>query len=80
MRFLADLYNPLTIPPTLVKALDKAVDAAYNKQAFTNEDKTLIRPFELYEKNIQIFVCKDRRGRKGKKGSRYLSSGQNKKK
>ena len=37
---LADLYNPLTMPPALVKAhneLDKAVDAAYSKQNFSTE-------------------------------------------
>lgn len=50
---LADLYNPLTMPPTLVKAhneLDKAVDASYSKQAFTSEAKRMEFLFELYEK------------------------------
>lgn len=50
---LADLYNPLTMPPALVKAhneLDKAVDAAYSKQAFTSEAKRMEFLFELYEK------------------------------
>jgi hypothetical protein len=49
----ADLYNPLTMPPALVKAhneLDKAVDAAYSKQAFTSEAKRMEFLFELYEK------------------------------
>ena len=34
---LADLYDPLTMPPELVKAhqaLDRAVDAAYGKTTF----------------------------------------------
>ena len=50
---LADLYDPLTMPPALVKAhneLDKAVDAAYSKQAFTSEAKRMEFLFELYEK------------------------------
>jgi hypothetical protein len=50
---LADLYNPLTMPPALVKAhneLDKAVDAAYSKQVFTSEAKRMEFLFELYEK------------------------------
>lgn len=50
---LADLYSPLTMPPALVKAhneLDKAVDSAYSKQAFTSEAKRMEFLFELYEK------------------------------
>ena len=50
---LADLYDPLTMPPTLVKAhneLDKAVDLAYRKQPFTTEAKRMEFLFELYEK------------------------------
>jgi hypothetical protein len=50
---LADLYNPLTMPPTLVKAhneLDKAVDLAYRPQAFANETKRIEFLFELYDK------------------------------
>ena len=50
---LADLYNPLTMPPALVKAhneLDKAVDMAYRPQAFANETKRIEYLFELYDK------------------------------
>ncbi len=50
---LADLYDPLTMPPTLVKAhneLDKAVDLAYRPQAFTSEANRMVFLFELYEK------------------------------
>ncbi|HRO76965.1 MAG TPA: N-6 DNA methylase [Crocinitomicaceae bacterium] len=50
---LADLYDPLTMPPALVKAhneLDKAVDLAYRSQAFTNEASRMEFLFELYEK------------------------------
>ena len=50
---LADLYDPLTMPPVLVKAhneLDKAVDTAYRSQPFTSEAKRMEFLFELYEK------------------------------
>jgi hypothetical protein len=50
---LADLYDPLTMPPSLVKAhneLDKAVDLAYRPQAFLSEAKRMEFLFELYEK------------------------------
>ncbi|MDX2190987.1 MAG: DNA methyltransferase [Bacteroidota bacterium] len=50
---LADLYDPLTMPPALVKAhneLDKAVDLAYRPQPFTTEANRMEFLFELYEK------------------------------
>lgn len=50
---LADLYDPLTMPPALVKAhneLDKAVDLAYRPQPFISEAKRMEFLFELYEK------------------------------
>jgi type I restriction-modification system DNA methylase subunit len=49
---LADLYDPLTMPPKLVKAhqeLDKAVDLCYRPQAFINETARLEYLFELYD-------------------------------
>lgn len=48
---LADLYDPLTMPPKLVKAhqqLDKAVDLCYRPQAFTTETARIEFLFELY--------------------------------
>lgn len=50
---LADLYDPNTMPPLLVKAhqaLDKAVDQCYRSQPFTSEAKRIEFLFELYEK------------------------------
>lgn len=50
---LADLYDPLSMPPALVKAhneLDKAVDLAYRSQPFTSEANRMEFLFELYEK------------------------------
>jgi hypothetical protein len=70
---LADLHNPLTMPPALVKAhneLDKAVDAAYSKQAFTSEAKRMEFLFELYEKyTAGLFVHRQAQGKKVKKKS-----------
>jgi hypothetical protein len=42
---LADLYDPLTMPPILIKAhneLDKAVDLAYRPQPFTSEANRMV--------------------------------------
>jgi type I restriction-modification system DNA methylase subunit len=50
---LAGLYDPLTMPASLVKAhneLDKAVDLAYRSQLFTSEANRMVFLFELYEK------------------------------
>ncbi|PVW13167.1 class I SAM-dependent DNA methyltransferase [Marixanthomonas spongiae] len=49
---LADLYDPLTMPPNLVKAhqaLDKAVDVCYRPQPFTNETGRIEYLFTLYD-------------------------------
>jgi hypothetical protein len=51
---LADLYDPLTMPPALIKAhndLDKAVDLAYRPQPFTSEANRMEYLFALYEKH-----------------------------
>jgi hypothetical protein len=50
---LSDLYDPLTMPPALIKAhneLDKVVDFVYRPQAFTSEANRVEFLFELYEK------------------------------
>lgn len=49
---LADLYDPLLMPPELLKAhraLDVAVDAAYGRK-FTNDSDRVTHLFELYQK------------------------------
>lgn len=65
---LSDLYNPLTMPPDLVKAhneLDKAVDSAYSKQVFTSDAKRMEFLFELYEKyTAGIFGGEKKKGKK----------------
>ncbi|NWJ46508.1 MAG: class I SAM-dependent DNA methyltransferase [Chloroflexi bacterium] len=49
---LADLYDPLTMPPALVKAhrvLDKAVDTAYRKPPFDTELQRVEYLFNMYK-------------------------------
>lgn len=53
---LADLYDPKSMPPELVKAhqsLDKAVDAAYGKTTFKTEADRVAFLFELYQSLVQ---------------------------
>jgi hypothetical protein len=59
---LAELYNPLKTPPSLVKAhneLDKAVDLAYRSQPFTTEANRMVFLFELYEKYTADLFTKE---------------------
>ncbi len=49
---LADLYDPLTMPPSLRRAhtkLDKAVDGLYRKAAFASDSERVELLFGLYE-------------------------------
>jgi hypothetical protein len=60
---LADLYDPLTMPPVLIKAhneLDKAVDLAYRSQPFTSEANRMVFLFELYEKYTADLFTKEK--------------------
>lgn len=53
---LADLYDPLTMPPALAKAhkaLDRAVDKLYAKTPFTTDAERVAMLFELYQKATQ---------------------------
>jgi hypothetical protein len=65
---LADLYDPLTMPPALVKAhadLDRAVDLCYRPQPFQNDRQRVEHLFMLYERLSAplIPVAKKRRGK-----------------
>ncbi|MFZ2397390.1 MAG: DNA methyltransferase [Smithella sp.] len=56
---LADLYDPLTMPPVLLKAhqhLDKTVDAAYGKTNFQTEAQRVAFLFELYQRYTSLFA------------------------
>ena len=49
---LADLYDPLAMPPELVRAhqtLDRTVDAAYGKKSFASEAERVAFLFERYQ-------------------------------
>lgn len=61
---LADLYDPNTMPPVLVKAhqaLDKAVDLCYRPQPFTSEAKRIEFLFELYDKYTAGLFVKEKK-------------------
>ncbi len=66
---LADLYDPLTMPPALATAhagLDRAVDRCYRKEAFRSDRERVEHLFAMYEKlTAPIFPIspKMRRGR-----------------
>jgi hypothetical protein len=50
---LADLYDPLTMPPALLKAhqkLDAAVDAAYGRKSFKTDAERVAFLFEQYQR------------------------------
>ena len=56
---LADLYDPLTMPPALLAAhrrLDAAVDAAYGRRSFDSESSRVAFLFDLYVKLTQPLV------------------------
>jgi hypothetical protein len=66
---LADLYDPLSMPPALSKAhqaLDRAVDLAYRPQPFTTEAKRMEFLFELYEKYTAGMFSAEKPKRKAK--------------
>jgi hypothetical protein len=63
---LADLYDPLTMPPALLKAhhaLDKAVDKAYRKEPFTSERQRIEYLFELYQKLTAPLIATEKKKR-----------------
>jgi len=67
---LADLYDPLTMPPALLKAhqaLDKAVDTAYRKQPFDTERHRIEYLFGLYQELTDpLITAMAKAGRKRK--------------
>jgi hypothetical protein len=68
---LADLYDPLTMPPKLVKAhqeLDKAVDLCYRPQAFTNETARIEFLFDLYNEYTAPLLAQQKKNKKRKRG------------
>jgi type I restriction-modification system DNA methylase subunit len=67
---LADLYDPVAMPPDLRKAhqaLDKAVDAAYGKKAFASDAERVAFLFELYHKYTSLLPGPERPTRRKKR-------------
>lgn len=66
---LADLYNPLTMPPKLLKAhetLDRAVDKLYSKTGFKTDTERVAHLFEL-NKKLTSLIVEDKPKKRGKK-------------
>ncbi len=66
---LADLYDPVAMPPSLSKAhaeLDRTVDRCYRKEPFPSDRDRVEFLFQLYEKLTAplIAAAKPKRGRK----------------
>ena len=64
---LADLYDPLVMPPALVKAhseLDRAVDLCYRPQPFQNDRQRVEHLFALYEKLSVPLIAPAKKGRR----------------
>ena len=67
---LADLYNPLTMPPKLLKAhetLDKAVDKLYSKTGFKTDTERVAHLFELNKKLTSLIVEDEKKSKKDRK-------------
>ncbi len=68
---LADLYDPLAMPPELVKAhkaLDRAVDAAYGKKGFSSDAERVSFLFERYQELIAPLMAEGGTNKNKKKG------------
>ena len=64
---LADLYDPLIMPPALLKAhqaLDKAVDAAYSKKTFKTEAERVAFLFDLYQQYTTLLPKEEKTAKK----------------
>ncbi len=75
---LADLYDPLTMPPALTKAhqtLDRAVDAAYGRKSFPGDAERVAFLFELYQQYTSLLPVADARRTRGKRSSRSGKAG-----
>ena len=73
---LADLYDPLTMPPALLKAhqkLDTAVDAAYQpsggKKTYASDAERVAFLFELYQRITSLLPAEKPKGRKPRKAA-----------
>ncbi len=63
---LADLYDPMAMPPALRQAhtaLDRAVDAAYGKKGFSSDAERVAFLFDLYQKYTSLLPAAEKPGR-----------------
>ena len=70
---LADLYDPLTMPPALVKAhqaLDRAVDACYRKAAFASDAQRVEFLFERYQQFTSLLPAATVKKTRSRKSAR----------
>lgn len=64
---LADLYDPIAMPPDLSRAhleLDRAVDLCYRPQPFQNDRQRVEHLFALYEKLSIPLIATPKKGRR----------------
>ena len=73
---LADLYDPLTMPPELLKShqkLDAAVDKAYEasggKKSYKSDAERVAFLFELYQRYTSLLPVAGAKGKRGGKAS-----------
>ena len=69
---LADLYDPNTMPPELVKAhaaLDRAVDRCYGTRTFVGDRDRVEFLFELFERLTTPLTATPARPRRGRRAS-----------
>ncbi len=69
---LADLYDPLAMPPALIKAhqaLDRAEDACYRKAAFTSDAERVAFLFERYQQLTSLLPAAKAKPKRAKKSS-----------
>ena len=67
---LADLYDPIAMPPDLRRAhqkLDHAVDAAYGKKTFTSDAERVAYLFELYHQYTSLLPSPEKTKKARKK-------------
>ena len=69
---LADLYDPLTMPPELTRAhqaLDRAVDVAYGKKSFSSDAERVVFLFDLYQQYTSLLPAASAKPKRRTKSS-----------
>jgi hypothetical protein len=69
MATLADLYDPLTMPPDLQRAhsdLDRAVEKCYRREAFSSDRERVEFLFALYDKKTAPLLPETPRGKRSR--------------